>query len=263
MLNEHNSILCLGTPILIHGPLVNRFLFSAVRTALLMLILVSAPAAIGVRAAERAAEGQFRVCIDPGHPSENSDGRELLNGLREVEINWTMAHALRALLEQNGYAVVLTKNSLGEYVTNKRRAEIANAAGADLMLRLHADSDGPSGFTIYHPRRPGEVKGVKGPSREMIEASARAAKAFHAAVAQELGQRLKNNGVKGDEQTFIGGKQGALTGSIYSKVPTLLVEMAHLAKPDDAEWISRTANQQVLARALFAGVVAVAKAEAP
>ena len=209
--------------------------------------------------AERPPTTPFRVCIDPGHPSENNDGRELLNGVREVEVNWAVAVALQALLEQNGYAVVLTKRSLGEFVTNKRRAEIANDASADLMLRLHADSEGPAGFTIYYPRKQGQVKGVKGPHLHVIEASARAATAFHKALASELRQHLKDNGVKGDEQTFIGGKQGALTGSIHSQVPALLVEMANLAKPDDARWISDPANQQVLANALLAGVRAVAE----
>lgn len=132
--------------------------------------------------------------------------------MREVEVNWAVAQALQKLLEQNGYPVVLTKRSLGEYVTNKRRAEIANAAGTDLMLRLHADSEAPGGFTIYYPRRQGQVKGVKGPCAQVIEASASAARAFHTGLGPELRHHLKDNGVKGDEQTFIGGKQGALTG---------------------------------------------------
>ena len=213
-------------------------------------------------AAATPAATPFRVCIDPGHPSENNDGRQLLNGVREVEINWAVAQALRKLLEEKGYAVVLTKSSLGEYVTNRRRAEIANEAGADLMLRLHADSEGPAGFTIYHPRKQGQLKGMKGPSPEMIEASGRAAKAFHGALASTLRQHLKDNGVKGDEQTFIGRKQGALTGSIYSRVPALLIEMANLAKPQDAKWISLPQNQETLAQALLAGIAAVAELKA-
>ena len=110
-------------------------------------------------AADPQLAAPFRVCLDPGHPSENNDGRELLNGVREVEVNWAVAQALRRLLEAKGFTVVLTKNSLGEHVTNKRRAEIANEAGADLMLRLHADSEGPSGLTVFHPRRQGQSKG--------------------------------------------------------------------------------------------------------
>jgi N-acetylmuramoyl-L-alanine amidase len=69
---------------------------------------------------------------------------------------------------------------------------------------------------------------------------------------------LKDNGIKGDEQTLIGGKQGALTGSISSTVAVLLIEMCNLAKPADAKWIREPANQQAFARALLAGVTAVA-----
>jgi N-acetylmuramoyl-L-alanine amidase len=224
-------------------------IFSAFLVAVVMIVIACQP----------AIAAPFRVCIDPGHPSENNDGRELLHGVREVDVNWAVAQALRQLLEQNGYGVVLTKSSLPEYVTNKRRAEIANDAGVDLMVRLHADSEGPGGFTLYYPKKAGQVKGARGPSPAMIEASDRAAKAFHAALVSSLGGQLKDNGIKGDEQTFIGGKQGALTGSIYSQVPTLLVEMVNLAKPGDAKWISDPQNQQTFAKALLAGVAAVAQ----
>ncbi len=232
----------------------------ASRAACTPLVIAMSLLVASANAAEPVPKSPFRVCIDPGHPSENNDGRELLNGVREVEINWAVAQILRRLLEQRGYEVVLTKSSLGEYVTNKQRAEIANKSGADLMLRLHADSEGPGGFTIYYPRKQGEAKGVKGPSPAVVEASARAAKPFHAALAAQLRQQLRDNGIKGDEQTFIGGKQGALTGSIHSEVPALLVEMANLAKQEDAKWIRDTANQEILARALLAGVAAVADA---
>lgn len=237
---------------------MNRFrstLFSAAALAL-FLAIVTAP--FVSRAAEPRAKNSFRVCIDPGHPSENNDGRELLNGLREVDVNWTVAQALRTLLEEKGYAVVLTKSALSELVTNKRRAEIANDASADLMLRLHADSEGASGYTIYFPRRQGTAKGVTGPSPAVIAASDRAAKAFHRGMKTELAGKLQDNGIRGDEQTFIGGKQGALTGSIHSKVPTVLIEMVNLAKSADAKWIKEPANQKIFAEALLAGVMAVA-----
>jgi N-acetylmuramoyl-L-alanine amidase len=229
--------------------------FPVLRAIVLAAILAISSAGRSVIAAEPRP---FRVCIDPGHPSEVSDGRQLLNGVREVEINWAVAQALQKILEQKGYQVVMTKSSLGEQVTNKRRAEIANEARADLMLRLHADSEGPGGFTLYYPRKQGETKGVRGPSPAVIEASGRAAKAFHDALAHELRGQLKDNGVKGDEQTLIGGKQGALTGSIFCQVPTLLVEMANLANAADAKWIREPTNQQTFAKALVAGVIAVA-----
>jgi len=40
---------------------------------------------------------------------------------------------------------------------------------------------------------------------------------------------LKDGGVRGDSKTLIGSKQGALTGSIFSQVPIVTIEMVVLA----------------------------------
>jgi N-acetylmuramoyl-L-alanine amidase len=233
---------------------------------LLILTLLVASTSIGAvngqtkpRTGEdsEAIPAQFRVCIDPGHPSENNDGGELTNGLREVTVNWEVALLLRRELESDGFTVVMTKKSEGEFVTNKDRAEIANRAQADLLLRLHADAGKASGFTVYYPRKQGTVRGVTGPAADVLRTSKSAAKAFHAAFAQALRDKLKDNGLRGDEETFIGGKQGALTGSIFSRVPTILVEMVFLTTPLDAEWIKQPSNKKVMAEAIVEGVRAV------
>jgi N-acetylmuramoyl-L-alanine amidase len=232
-----------------------RFFASGFASFALLALIVGAQAS----AASSPSHAAFRVCIDPGHPSEKNDGNELLNGVREVDMNWEVAQRLKKLLEDKGFAVTMTKSSVREYVTNKDRALIANKARADLMLRLHADSAGPSGFTLYYPRKQGEAQGRKGPAATVIQASETAAKIFHPAFAAALRSELKDNGIRGDEQTEIGSKQGALTGSIFSEVPTLLIEMVNLAKREDARWISQSEKQQLMAQALLGGVVAVAQ----
>lgn len=204
-----------------------------------------------------AVSDKFRVCLDPGHPSENNDGGELTNGLREVTVNWEVAQLLRRELESDGFTVVMTKESESEFVTNKDRAGIANRAQADLLLRLHADAGKASGFTVYYPRKQGTIRGVTGPAADVLRTSKSAAQAFHAGFAQKLRGQLKDNGLRGDEETFIGGKQGALTGSIFSKVPTILVEMVFLTTPQDAEWIKQPSNQKLMAEAIAEGVRAV------
>ena len=114
-------------------------------------------------------------------------------------------------------------------------------------------------LTLYYPRKQGEAQGRKGPAATVIQTSETAAKIFHPAFAAALRSELKDNGIRGDEQTEIGSKQGALTGSIFSAVPTLLVEMVNLAKREDARWISQPEKQQLMAQALLGGVVAVAQ----
>jgi len=197
------------------------------------------------------------VCIDPGHTSETSAGTQSRDGkLSERHVNWIEAVRLRALLAASGAHVVMTKASEGQIVTNRHRAEIANAAHADLLLRLHCDSNAPSGITTYYPDRQGTRFGVTGPSREIIDRSRQAALVFQPALAENLRGELPNGGVKGDSATFVGGKQGALTGSIFAQVPALTVEMCVLTNAHDYAFIRTAKGQGQMARALFAGVVA-------
>ena len=197
------------------------------------------------------------VCIDPGHTSETSAGTQSRDGkLSERHVNWIEAVRLRALLAASGTHVVMTKASEGQIVTNRHRAEIANAAHADLLLRLHCDSNAPSGITTYYPDRQGTRFGVTGPSREIIDRSRQAALVFQPALAENLRGELPNGGVKGDSATFVGGKQGALTGSIFAQVPALTVEMCVLTNAHDYAFIRTAKGQGQMARALFAGVVA-------
>jgi N-acetylmuramoyl-L-alanine amidase len=181
----------------------------------------------------------------------------MTNGLREVSVNWQVGLLLQKELTQDDMTVVMTKKSEDEFVTNEKRAAIANENHADLFLRLHADAGSSTGFTVYYPRKEGSVVGVRGPSPEVLRRSATAAKLFHRSFADALRGKLQDNGIRGDEETFIGGRQGALTGSIFSTVPTVLVEMVFLSNPADAEWIKQESNQVAMAKALAAGVRAV------
>lgn len=215
----------------------------------------------------RAEEGVgplkgFVVCLDPGHTSDTSQGTVSRDGrLTERHVNWVVGQRLKALLAGAGATVVLTKTSEGQIVANRRRAEIANAARADLLLRLHCDSGEHLGLATYYPDRPGRRFGVTGPAPTVIAASRRAARAFQPAVIAALGGSERDAGIKGDSQTGVGGRQGALTGSIFSHVPALTVEMCVLTNDHDYRFIRTPAGQEAMARALLAGVEADARQE--
>ena len=215
----------------------------------LMLIL---PAAHGSAPLQGAV-----ICVDPGHTSETSQGTSSKDGkLSERHVNWIEAVRLRTLLTQAGAKVVMTKSREDEVVTNRRRAEIANKAHADLLLRLHCDAGPQSGFATFYPDRQGTRFGVTGPTPEIIERSHQAARVFHKAAAASLSGSLPDLGIKGDSATFIGGKQGALTGSIFARVPALTVEMCVLTNSHDYAFIRAAKGQEALAQALLAGVEA-------
>ena len=206
----------------------------------------------------------YVVCLDPGHPSEVSDGFAKQNGTTETEMNWQVALRLKRILEgELGATVVLTKSSLTEKVTNRRRAEIANQAGAHASLRLHCDSEASKtrrGITVYYPDRPGKAAdGHTGPSSQVIAASARLARAVDAGIQNNLRDQLRQGGVKPDFAPAIGKTQGALTGSIHSPVPVALVEMVFLSNPADAAYIKSAAGQEAVAAALAEGIASFLK----
>jgi N-acetylmuramoyl-L-alanine amidase len=194
------------------------------------------------------------VCIDPGHPSEIGDGYVKQNGTTETHINWVVAQKLKPLLEEAGYRVVMTKQQEGEAVRNVRRAAIANESRARLMLRLHCDTGPGTGFRVFYPAQAGKHGTTVGPPLSVRQASGKAGKAVHAALADGLRDDLKDDGLWSDRFTAVGKKLGALIGSIHSKVPTVLVEMVYLNNPKDAAFIKSEAGQTRMARALTEGV---------
>lgn len=199
---------------------------------------------------------QFIVCIDPGHPSETSSGASA-HGLSENRLNWQVAQRLSARLKAAGVAHVLTKSSENQHVTNRRRAEIANYYNCDLFIRLHCDTGGGRGFTWYYPDRAGTKGGVTGPPVAVQRASREAAYTLNEAMKPVLQGYLRSNPIKTDAATFVGGKQGGvLTGSIFSRVPTALIEMCFINQRNDAKFIASATGQDKMAEALASGILA-------
>lgn len=195
------------------------------------------------------------ICIDPGHPSEINDGYQKQNGTTETHINWQVAQQLQKLLMKRGFRVILTKRRENQLVRNVTRAEIANRYHARLMLRLHCDTGSGTGFRIFYPDRAARDGKVVGPAAGVRRESAASARTIHAALAEGLAGRLKDNGVATDRATLVGRKKGgALIGSIHSRVPVVLIEMVFLNNPKDAAFIKSAAGQEQFAKALAAGV---------
>lgn len=215
-----------------------------------------AAAGAKAKAAVPAPAARTVIAIDPGHPSEVASGRNEQHGTNETRVAWEVAVRLRELLERDGYEVVMTKSAEDELVRNKDRALVANRARAALMIRLHCDASVERGFAVYYPDRRGRARdGTVGPSRAVVRGSRRAAESVHAGMLEVLGEHLADNGVRTDYQTKVGREQGgALTGSIFSSVPVVTVEMVVLSDAADAEFIKSEEGQRRMAEALARGV---------
>lgn len=247
--------------------------------ALLLALQPCAPAAqVGSKAPKtatvpskvktEAAYARTVVCIDPGHPSEVASGKNVQNGTSETHIDWAIASKLREILEAKGYEVVMTKEAEDELVRNKDRALVANRARAALMIRLHCDASEERGYAIYYPDRQGRARdGTTGPAPNVIDESRRAAEAVHAGMAEGLQGSLNDNGVRTDYQTKVGREQGgALTGSIFSEVPVVTIEMVVLSNSSDADFIKTDDGQRRMAESIADGIerfVGPAQSSAP
>jgi len=171
-------------------------------------------------------------------------------------VNWAVAQKLRGLLEGAGYQVVVTKLVEEELVTNRQRAEIGTLHHADIIVRLHCDAGSHRGTATFYPDRTGTKWGVTGPSQEVIDGSRGLAEALHPAMIASLGPGWSDLGIKGDSKTAVGSQQGALTGSIFSLLPVVTVEMVVITQADQEAFIASEDGRNRMARALAAGIEA-------
>lgn len=107
--------------------------------------------------------GRFLVMIDAGHQREGDAGLEpigpgaeerkpkvapgtagAVSGLKEYELNLTVAEKLEQELTARGYRVEMVRRSHDVDISNSRRAQMANDAAADAFVRIHANASSDS-----------------------------------------------------------------------------------------------------------------------
>ena len=107
--------------------------------------------ATGEAATEAALTGPrpLRVALDPGHGGPDPGAEQ--GGTVEADLMLSFARLLAERLRSNGHEVVLTRDA-DVFVSLRDRASAARAAGADVLVSLHADAvtgGGASGATAY------------------------------------------------------------------------------------------------------------------
>lgn len=179
------------------------------------------------------------ICIDPGHcvtPLAGKGYTELISplstekkalyttgtqgkGMTEEKLNLTVGLKLRDELQGLGATVIMTRDVSEITISGIERCQIANEAGADVAIRIHADgSTDPSvhGVSVLVPA--GDLLGT--PS--IVDESVRLGQLMVDSVAKETG--AKNRGMI---------SRTDLTGFNFSEVPSVLIEMGFMTNAEE------------------------------
>lgn len=180
------------------------------------------------------------ISIDPGHQSPlidmsdqepNAPGSDVMkrkatggtsgtySGLDEYELNLEISLLLRDRLKEQGYDVIMTREDNETAISNAERAELANEAGADIAVRIHAngseDSSVNGALVLIGSAENPYVGGLYDQSYSLGQS-------VLDAYCESTG--MKNLGVQTND---------TMTGINWSKIPVIILEMGFMTNEQD------------------------------
>lgn len=211
----------------------------------------------------KPASRDILIAIDPGHqswevdmsaPEPNAPGSSVMkakattgtagaySGTYEYALNLDVSLRLRDLLEERGFAVLLTREDNETAISNAERAMLANDAGADVLLRIHANgSEDPSASGALALVPSAENAYVGAWSAE----SARLAETVLASYCAATG--IDNLGLQYND---------TMTGINWSEQPVAILEMGFMTNEHDDLAMADDASRARMAQGIADGLEA-------
>lgn len=204
-------------------------------------------------------EDRIVIAIDPGHQAKGNYGKEPVGpGAAELKTKVSsgtqgvstkvpehvftleLSLKLRDALTDAGYEVVLTREIADVDISNVERAEVANAAGADLYIRIHADgaeNHAANGISVLYPSENNPYVA------ELSSDSKRLAQAVLDGMCEATG--AKNRGII---------KRDDLSGTNWAQMPVILIEAGFMTNEAEEKKLLSAEYQDLLVQGIVEGV---------
>lgn len=185
---------------------------------------------------EKPVSDRKIVCLDPGH------GPGTVNGspdgtYKEKEFAWDMGQRVKALLEKQGVAVVVTRTE-NTKPSLTERAAVSNSAGADCLVSLHSNAEGGSGW--------GSARGL------MAYTSAGPTNAPRNVLARAVIERMQEAGVLVRSAPLAYNID--LTVLVEADAPACLIEYGFHTNKEDTALLKDSTYRDKLAAATARGI---------
>ncbi|PLZ92190.1 N-acetylmuramoyl-L-alanine amidase, partial [Fischerella thermalis CCMEE 5196] len=173
--------------------------------------------------------GRVVIVVDPGHGGKDS-GAPGIGGLLEKDVVLPIGRRVAAILEQNGYQAVLTRDS-DYFVELQGRVDIAERANATLFVSIHANSV---------DQRP-DVNGLE---TYYYDSGYRLAQVVHNSILSKI-STLKDRGVR-KARFYVLRK---------SSMPSILVETGYMTGREDNPRLGNPEYQNRMAEGIASGIL--------
>ena len=214
------------------------------------------------------------IVIDPGHGGTDP-GAIGIGGLYEKEVTLSVSRQLRDALTATGrYHVVMTRDE-DIFLPLRDRVGIARAAGADLFISVHADSNpdprlrGASVYTLSDrasDREAAMLAARENRAGALVDVQLDPEDDVMASILIDLAQRITRSESHAFAELMVDSlaRETLLLNNTHREagfavltapdVPSVLVELGYLSNEEDEELLAQAEHQERLVRALARSV---------